>query len=404
MPLVGSLPIGKTTSQTTVWFPHTSRNGSLNSRHPRCTVNANGKLDSQFSPSLSLLEIASFFTDASCLLVKQSSHFLQAHALLNLHIIHSSESPPEAPDNNHRGQQLNPGNNDRATPSGPGFRIYSPLTAGVVEEEDHETADFTASQLIKVMVKLTENEDGPARALPYFLLCKEIGVKAVDGMVRGRILDLRWTDVVKRSNTVGVEDRTNPNSRSILQLQASHSQIQSDVLRVRGGGATYDGLLTPKDNTPRASQTTRESRNIEDDTSIRGTDNGHVQIQEHEREHDQDDHGSVHFRSISHTRAESAATMINPQERIYDAEEGEIVPALSDVGDTPDAGPGEQRYQPSYHQEVVEEDDGVDKFVGPKLLPATPIMRFAMREVVGDYVVEDDTASEYESLADVSEY
>ena len=287
----------------------------------------------------------------------------------------------------------------------------------MTEEEDQDTADFTASQLIKVMVKLTENEDGPARALPYFPLCKEIGVKAVDGMVRARILDLRWTDVVKRSNTIGMEDRTNPNSQSILQIHASHSQIQSrtqsaDVLRIRGGGATYDGSLTPKEISPKASQTTRDSRvsrasrasrDFEDGTLIHVTENGHVQIQEH-REPDRDDRAPHQVRSQSHTRAESAATMINPQEAIYDAEEGEIVPALSDAGDTPVTGPGEQRYQQRYAEEVVEEDSGYDGFVGPKLLPATPIMRYAMREVVGDYIVEEDTVSEYASLSGVDEY
>ena len=339
-------------------------------------------------------------------LVKQSSHFLQAHALLNLHIIHSSESPPEGPDSNRSGQQLNPGNNGRTTPSGPGFRIYSPLTAGVIDEEDHHTADFTANQLIKVMVKLTENEDGPPRALPYFLLCREIGVKAVDGMVRGRVLDLRWTDVVKRSNTVGVEDRTNPNSQSILQLRAPHSQIQSrthsvDVLRLRGG-ATYDsaiGDMTPREITPKASQTTRGSRDIEDDTLIQTADNDHIHIQECDR----DDRTSTRIRN--HARAESATTMINPQEAIYDAEEGEIIPAMSDAGDTPVTGPGEQRYhQPRYQEDIVELDDGNDEFVGPKLLPATPIMRYAMRVVAGDYYVEDDGASEYASLLEVDEY
>lgn len=293
------------------------------------------------------------------------------------------------------------------------------------EEEDHDTADFTASQLVKVMIKMAENEDGPARALPYFLLCKEIGVKAVDGMVRGRILDLRWTDVVKRSNTIGVEDRTNPNSQSILQLHPSHSQIQSrtqsaDVLRVRGGGATYDESMTPKEITPKASQTTRDSRDMVDETSIHeaGNDhvhiheasNDHVHIQEQDRDHDNDhdhdqvDHSPPNIRSHTHTRAESADTMINPQEPIYDAEEGEIVPALSDAGDTPVTGPGEQRYQPMYYQEEVEEDDGDDGFVGPKLLPATPIMRYAMREVVRDYIVDEDTVSEYASLSDVNEY
>ena len=329
---------------------------------------------------------------------------MQAHSLLNLHLLHCSESPPDVPDNSRRGQQLNTG---RATPFGPAARLYSPLTAGVVEEEDHDTADFSASQLVKVMIKLAENEDGPARALPYFLLCKEIGVKAVDGMVRGRILDLRWTDVVKRSNTIGVEDRTNPNSQSILQLHPSHSQIQSrahstDVLRVRGGGAPYDESMTPKEITPKASQTTRDSRITTEEASTHETDVGHVQ--EPDRDHHQDDHGPPNIISNTHARAESATTMINPQEPIYDAEEGEIVPALSDAGDTPVTGPGEQRYQQRYHQEEVEEDDGDDGFVGPKLLPSTPIMRYAMREVVRDFL-EEDTASEYASLSeDINEY
>ncbi|KAJ2970279.1 hypothetical protein NUW54_g12762 [Trametes sanguinea] len=40
-----------------------------------------------------------------------------------------------------------------------------------------------------------------ARSLPYFLLCREMGARAVDGMVKGRILDLRWTDPVSRELT-----------------------------------------------------------------------------------------------------------------------------------------------------------------------------------------------------------
>jgi len=260
------------------------------------------------------------------------------------------------------------------------------------------------------MIKMVENEDGPARALPYFLLCKEIGVKAVDGMVRGRILDLRWTDIVKRSNTIGMEDRTNPNSQSVLQLHASHSQIQSrtqsaDVLRMRGGGATVDGSMTPKEITPKASQTTRDSRDLADETSIHVTGNDHVQVQEQDRDHDQDQNQDPNVRShTTHVRAESAYTMINLQEPIYDAEEGEIVPALSNAGDTPVTGPGERGYQSGYHHEEVEEDYGDDGFIGPKLLPATPIMRYAMREVVRDYVVDEETASEYASLSDVNEY
>jgi hypothetical protein len=41
--------------------------------------------------------------------------------------------------------------------------------------------------------------------------------------------------------------------------------------------------------------------------------------------------------------------------------------------------------------------------VGPKLVPTTPIMRFAMRDVVQEYE-DDQSVSEYASLSDVDEY
>lgn len=34
------------------------------------------------------------------------------------------------------------------------------------------------------------------RAIGYFPLCRQLGARAVDGLVRGRILELRWTDSV----------------------------------------------------------------------------------------------------------------------------------------------------------------------------------------------------------------
>lgn len=47
-----------------------------------------------------------------------------------------------------------------------------------------------------------------------------------------------------------------------------------------------------------------------------------------------------------------------------------------------------------------------EEIVGPKLVPTTPIMRFAMREVVQEYYDDEDdrTVSEYASLSDVEEY
>ncbi|KAH7882938.1 hypothetical protein F5I97DRAFT_1960037 [Phlebopus sp. FC_14] len=137
--------------------------------------------------------------------LKQSSHFLQAHALLNLHIIHSS--------------QLSGSNRDPTTPSTPGprprssgpdalhaglgpagFKVYSQLQRDNYGLEDY-SADFSAMELLKVMSKLSQPG---THHLPYFLLCREIGVRAVDGMVKGRVLDLHWTESVAREDEIPV--------------------------------------------------------------------------------------------------------------------------------------------------------------------------------------------------------
>jgi hypothetical protein len=54
-------------------------------------------------------------------------------------------------------------------------------------------------QLLKVMSRLSKI-DTPY--LPYFHLCRELGVRAVDGMVKGRVLDLRWTECVSATGFV----------------------------------------------------------------------------------------------------------------------------------------------------------------------------------------------------------
>ncbi|OBZ69418.1 hypothetical protein A0H81_10628 [Grifola frondosa] len=52
-----------------------------------------------------------------------------------------------------------------------------------------EAPEFTALQLLRVM-----NRQPGTRSLPYFLLCREMGARVVDGMVTGRIIDLQWTE------------------------------------------------------------------------------------------------------------------------------------------------------------------------------------------------------------------
>ena len=54
-------------------------------------------------------------------------------------------------------------------------------------------------------------------------------------------------------------------------------------------------------------------------------------------------------------------------------------------------------YQPRYQEEVVEVEEENDGFAAPKLLPATPIMRYARKVVVCNYYGEDDGVSEYAS-------
>ncbi|KAG6811758.1 hypothetical protein H0H92_005955 [Tricholoma furcatifolium] len=240
-------------------------------------VNSNGKID-----------------------VKHSTHFLQAHSLLNLHIIHSSQSP-HAQEAASTSQAANTSNPETLHPGlGPaGFKVYSPIAHPFPSlDEDRSnmliagyySADFTAMQLLKVMSRLTQPN---TTYIPYFLLCRDIGVRAVDGLVKGRLLDLRWTETVTREN-------------------AEEGRVHS------GGFPNYAPPEAAVDMMPQASE------------------EGMVPVSEHE------------------------------------------------LG------------QRDMYEDVLE-------VVGPKLVPTTPIMRFAMRDVVQEYE-DDQSVSEYASLYDVDEY
>ncbi|KAJ7507182.1 hypothetical protein B0H11DRAFT_1970618 [Mycena galericulata] len=248
--------------------------GKLAHWHDYCTdyVNSNGNLD-----------------------IKQSSHFLQAHALLNLHIIHSSQAAaPRAQGDQDRvvsdPDALHPG-------IGPaGFKIYSPITNphGPSPEDranamtaGHYSADFTAMELLKVMGRLAQRE---VPYLPYFPLCRELGVRAVDGMVKGRVLDLRWTEPV--TDEYGNEDEIDAHLR-----------------------ATSSGTAVDREGNSESS-----------------------------------------------------------------SQDGDMVPVSE--------------------RELVREEYA--EIVGCKLVP-TPVMKFAMREVVEEYE-DKQSVSEYASLSDVGEY
>ncbi|KAI9460660.1 hypothetical protein HD554DRAFT_1569913 [Boletus coccyginus] len=236
--------------------------------------------------------------------IKQSSAFLQAHATLNLHIVHSSQlacaRDPTTPST--------PGPRPRS--SGPdalhaglgpaGFKSYSPRSSSV----DDYSADFSAMQLLKVMSKLSQPR---TQHLPYFLLCREIGVRAVDGMIKGKVLNLHWTEPVGREVEIPV-----------ISAPVSPVPMTQRVLS---------------------------------NNSFVGGASGTVGIESSE---------------------DGDMVMVNP-----------VNLSTRDLG------------------QIDECDE--HEVIGPKLTPLTPIMRFAMREVVQEY--EDvRTVSEYASLNDPDEY
>lgn len=234
--------------------------------------------------------------------VKQSSHFLQAHASLNLHIVHSSQQASAR---------------DPTTPSTPGPRPRSSgpdaLHAGLgpagfnsrdASSIEDYSADFSAMQLLKVMSKLSQPG---TQHLPYFLLCRDIGVRAVDGMVKGKVLNLHWTEPVGREVEIPVI------SASVTPVPMMHRVLSNSSYA--GGGSATVGIESSED-------------------------------------------GDM--------------VMVNP-----------VNLSTRDLG------------------QIDECDE--HEVIGPKLTPLTPIMRFAMREVVQEY--EDvRTISEYASLNDPDEY
>ncbi|TRM70259.1 hypothetical protein BD626DRAFT_533595 [Schizophyllum amplum] len=228
--------------------------------------------------------------------IKQSSHFLQAHALLNLLVIHTAQRDEKVTDDDRASDvDVTPNqsmatllpNGGRAAPPAP--RAHTPSTmrtlAPVQPDNDEDSAHaFTALQLLRVMSRLRQEH-----TLPYFSLCREYGVAAVDGMVRARVLDIRWTDTVA--------DEGAPERAGVSEEWLRRQMASSDT----AVGASQEG--------------------------------------------DDDDE-------------------VQPLNEL----EAEMAPV-----------------------------------VGPKCVPMTPIMRYAMAEVVAEYE-DTQSVSDYVSLSDVDEY
>lgn len=329
---VGSLHIGKISLLISVLFLFLEF-WAKNSRCFCCLVSSHGQID-----------------------IRSSSHFLQAHALLNLHIIHSSQaatgSPPGATssENGHhhsrgpseRDERRGGGTASYNSASGreslhpnlgpAGLRIYSPVPnahepgpdpymnvlandeRSVAMVAGYYSADFTAMQLLKVMSRLTKPD---APHLPYFMLCRELGVRAVDGMVKGRVLDLRWSDPVSKDNEEEQLPRSSLTGCSGLGI--SPPMNYNAAMAASGSGTAIDTLGPPPP--------------IDDEEGMVPIPSGEM-------------HGTLHSG--------------NP------------------------------------YEEYLE-------LVGPKLIPVTPIMRYAMAEVIEEYE-DNQSNSDYASLPDPDEY
>jgi len=188
----------------------------------------------------------------------------------------------------------------------PGSDLYMNVLANdersVAMIAGYYSADFTAMQLLRVMSRLTK-ADVPY--LPYFMLCRELGVRAVDGMVKGRVLDLRWSEPVSKDN--GEEEQLPRSSLTGYSgLGASPPMNYNAAMAASGSGTAIDDILGPPPP-------------IDDEVPVPPMEM----------------HGTLHSG--------------NP-----------------------------------YEEEYLE-------LVGPKLMPITPIMRYAMAEVIEEY--EDEQSN-----------
>ncbi|GAA93752.1 uncharacterized protein L969DRAFT_42294 [Mixia osmundae IAM 14324] len=171
--------------------------------------------------------------------IRDCSHYVQAHSLLNLQLIHSMPNRrPSAVDGDD--PEISSG------PMGTGFEIYSPLAnaassphstsspfMGAVQPEQSENdpgAPFSAADLLAIMQKLSESRppgadpqtklqgsaaassspDSAAWEVPYFPMCRILGARAVDGLVMGRILELRWTGTISPEGSSAAVRGSNP--------------------------------------------------------------------------------------------------------------------------------------------------------------------------------------------------
>ncbi|KAH8915167.1 hypothetical protein BT69DRAFT_1341666 [Atractiella rhizophila] len=160
--------------------------------------------------------------------IERSSHYLQAYNLLHFHILHSlsleSDTSPSAPPQ------------PQSDTSAFNFiDIYSPILTS-----EPPPVPLPLPQLISIFTSLSSTRDAE---LPYFALCRKIGRERVDSLVRGRILELRWSGQ-EGEEVEGSGEGTGPMLRPISQVMrfamgnVVKEMEEDEALKVKDNGVS----------------------------------------------------------------------------------------------------------------------------------------------------------------------
>jgi hypothetical protein len=291
--------------------------------------------------------------------------------------------------------------------------------------------EFTPMQLLKVMSRFTT---GGVMYLPYFHLCRELGAKAVDGMIRGKVVDVKWTDGIpgavdasRRPISVAVTTATangNANLAANLSSQAqpnlSASPSYAPMQHPEAGASST--ILRPMQapSIQQHPQSSLISNGTVTATNIMSGSTTAVNFSNASHQHlvppaplsSMPAHPPPVFTEEDQGSAADVMVPMSPdeiveQQRSFVQQETpqpqyhHVVP--QHMNHQPPPPPFQQHYADEYDEIVEDMEDEEEEVIGPKLFPVSPIMRFAMREVIKEY--EDDrSVSEYASLSDVDEY
>jgi hypothetical protein len=113
-----------------------------------------------------------------------------------------------------------------------------------------------------------------ARSLSYFMLCREFGVRAIDGMVRGRILDLRWMDPVTNENE---PEPAHAHERFGSRRLQPEDGLRAGMSRTSVGMASHTSVGVQRNASHSGTAIAGEFVDVEEDIAIDAAEDGEPQ-------------------------------------------------------------------------------------------------------------------------------